>query len=179
GGSDIAMGLRVAAALARQDTSGASRIVLLSDGRPTSGDLDAALTEIADVPVDVVPLGTLPREPRLAIDRLELPAYVRANESFDGTVIVDSSHATSARLEIDFDSQQTSEETIQLTPGENRIGLSQTLSVEGFHRIGARLAGASGADARGANTETFVIVKAPPRVLIIEERRGEGAPVQA
>jgi len=43
------------------------RIVLLSDGVANSGDLDAALKQVGDVPVDVVSLARPPDVPEIQI----------------------------------------------------------------------------------------------------------------
>ena len=179
GATDIGLALRVAGALARQSKSQPGRVVLLSDGRPTAGDLDAAVAEIGDVPVDVVALSELPGVARIAIERIDLPPVIWAGETFDATAVLDASQATEAILQVSVDGQATRDDIVRLAPGSNRISVSQTLVSEGFHRISARVGGPAAVESNANVAEGFVVVKPAPRVLIIEERKDESLPVQA
>lgn len=175
--TDISQALRVAAGLVR----GASnpRVILLSDGASTAGDLKEALSGIADVPVDVVPLARPPDAPEVQIEAVQTPQYVRAGETFDGTVVVDATEPDVAHLQVAIDGQLASEQDVQLAAGQNRLTMSPTVMNEGFHAIAARVAAAR--DTNPANNIGFgyVVVKPKPRVLIVEERDNEGAGIQA
>ena len=176
GATDIARALRVAAGLVR----GASnpRVILLSDGASTSGDLSLALREAGDVPVDVVPLARAPGTPEVQVEAVQTPQYVRAGETFDGTVVVDATESVTAHLQVAIDGQVASEQDVHLAPGQNRVTISPTVMNEGFHPIAVRAS--AGRDTDPANNVAFgyVVVKPKPRVLILEERENEGAGIQ-
>lgn len=175
--TDISQALRVAAGLVR----GASnpRVILLSDGASSTGDLNQALRAIADVPVDVVPLARAPEAPDVQIEAVQTPEYVRAGETFDGTVVVDASDSETAHLQVAIDGQVASEQDVQLVAGQNRLTISPTVMDEGFHSIITRVSAAG--DSNPANNVAFgyVVVKPKPRVLVVEERENEGAGIQA
>lgn len=179
GSTDIGLALRVAAALARSGRSSSGRVVLFSDGRTTAGDLDTALAEIGDVPVDVVALSDLDGGPRIAIERIDVPSAIWAGETFDATAVLDASQPTEAILQVSVDGQPTRDAVVRLAPGSNRVSISQTLASEGFHRISARPGGPAAAESNADVAEGFVVVKPAPRVLIVEERKDESLPLQA
>jgi Ca-activated chloride channel family protein len=164
-GTDIAQALRSAAALARGQ--GAGRIVLLSDGHATTGDLDAALQSLGGIPVDVVPLYGLPSPPALVLESMEVPAYVRAGDAFDATLVVGSTDATSIPLRVSLDGTVIKDQQVSLNPGHNRLTLGLSIDAVGFHRLSVT--------ARGNAVQGFVIIKPAERVLVIEERAGESA----
>jgi Ca-activated chloride channel family protein len=176
GTTDLAQALRVSAGLVR----GASnpRIVLLSDGVATGGDLGLALRQAGDVPVDVVSIARPPDTPEVQIESVQGPQYVRAGETFDGTVLIDSTDVGTAHLQVSIDGQVASEQDVQLSQGQNRVTISPTVMGEGFHPIGVRVMPTRDTDARNNVGFSYVVVKPKPRVLIIEEREREGASIQ-
>ena len=168
--------LRTAAALVR----GASnpRVILLSDGQSTSGDLTAALHDAGDVPVDVVPIAAAPSVPEVQLESVQTPPYVRVGETFDSTVTVDSTNAAPAHLQVLIDGQPASEQDVQLAIGQNHVTVSSTEMTEGFHPIEVRIT--SGFDTDPSNNAAFAytVVKPKPRVLVVEERENEGAAIE-
>jgi Ca-activated chloride channel homolog len=174
--TNLADALRVSSGLVRGTSN--PRIVLLSDGVATMGELDQALADVGDVPVDVVSLARMPEGPEVLVEAVQGPQYVRAGETFDGTVLVESTEAAVARLQVSIDGAIASEQDVQLAIGQNRITISPTLLEEGFHPIGIRVVPARDTDARNNVAFSYVVVKPKPRVLIIEEREREGASIQ-
>jgi Mg-chelatase subunit ChlD len=175
GQTDLAQALRVATALVR----GASnpRVVLLSDGAATTGDLTTALRDVGDVAVDVVPLARPPDGPEVQLAGFQNPAYVRAGETFDGNVDIDSTTAGQARLQISVDGALVSEQDVQLASGANHVAVSPTVQSEGFHALGARVISSQDTNASNNIAFSYVVVKPKPRVLIVEEREREGASI--
>ena len=173
--TDLAQALRVSAGLVR----GASnpRIVLLSDGVATAGDLGRALSEAGDIPVDVVSLARAPDGPEVQIESILGPQYVRAGETFDGTVVVDATEPSLAHVQVSIDGSIASEQDVQLNQGQNRVTISPTVMAEGFHGIGVRVVAPRDTDAGNNVGFSYVVVKPKPRVLIIEEREREGASI--
>jgi uncharacterized membrane protein len=176
GQTDLASAIRVSAGLVRGSSN--PRVVLLSDGAATGGDLGAALREAGDVPVDVVPLARPPDSPEVQIEAVQGPQYVRAGETFDGSVLIDATESGSAHLQVSIDGSIASEQDISLNQGQNRISISPTVMAEGFHPIGVRVSSARDTDSRNNTAFSYVVVKPKPRVLIVEERDKEGATIQ-
>jgi uncharacterized membrane protein len=71
------------------------RLLLISDGNPTSGDLDSALAAAAalHVPIDVMPLDYDIKN-EVMVDRFIAPTWKRENEPFTIEVILRSTNAT-------------------------------------------------------------------------------------
>ncbi len=176
GATDLGQALRVSAGLVRG--AGNPRIVLLSDGNATAGDLNAALAAAGDVPVDVVPMARPPDSPEVQLESVQGPGYVRAGETFDGVAIIDSTESSAARLQVSIDGALTTEEDIHLDQGQNRVTFSPTVLAEGFHSIGVRVVAPNDTDTRNNIGFSYVVVKPKPRVLVIEEREREGASIQ-
>jgi Ca-activated chloride channel homolog len=176
GSTDVAQALRVAAGLVR----GASnpRVILLSDGASSAGDLNLALRQIGDVPVDVVPFARGPETPEVQIEAVQMPQYVRAGETFDGTVLIDATDSGTAHLQVAIDGQVASEQDVHLAPGQNRLTISPTVMNEGFHPIAARVSAERDTDAANNVGFGYVVVEPKPRVLVVEDRENEGAGIQ-
>jgi Ca-activated chloride channel family protein len=174
--TDLASALRVADGMLR----GASnpRVVLLSDGQATSGDLTAALHDNPDIPVDVVPIARAPSAPEIQVESVQAPQYVRAGETFDSTVLIDATQAGQAHLQVSIDGQLASEQDVQLAPGQNRVTVSSTEMNEGFHPIGVRVSGAADSDPTNNVGFAYTVVKPKARVLVVEDRDNEGAAIE-
>lgn len=84
--TDLARGLALAAG------EGVGRILLISDGHATRGDLRAALP---DVPVDVLPVA---RVENARIARLRVPANAAPGETVRGEVVVETDRAGPVRV---------------------------------------------------------------------------------
>lgn len=174
--TDLGQALRVAAGLVRGAAN--PRIVLLSDGNATAGDLASALRSVGEIPVDVVPLARPPAGPEVQLESVQGPSYVRSGETFDGSAIVDATEDGTARLQVSIDGTLASEEDIHLAAGRNTVTLSPTVSAEGFHSIGVRVVAPRDTDPGNNIGFSYVVVKPKPRVLVIEEREREGASIQ-
>jgi Mg-chelatase subunit ChlD len=174
--TDLASALRVADGMLR----GASnpRVVLLSDGQATSGDLAAAVRDNPDIPVDVVPVARPPDGPEVQIESVQTPPYVRAGETFDSTVVIDTTQPGPAHLQVSIDGQLASEQDVQLTQGQNRVTVSSMEMNEGFHPIAVRVTGAPDTDPANNTSFAYTVVKPKARVLVVEDRDNEGAAIE-
>jgi Mg-chelatase subunit ChlD len=174
--TDVAGALRVADGMLR----GASnpRVVLLSDGQATSGDLTAALHDNPDIPVDVVPIARPPDTPEVQVESVQTPPYVRAGETFDSTVLIDTTQSAQAHLQVSIDGQLASEQDVQLTQGQNRVSVSSTVMDEGFHPIAIHVSGAADTNPTNNTAFSYTVVKPKARVLVVEDRDNEGAAIE-
>ena len=174
--TNLEAALRTAAAMLR----GASnpRVILLSDGQSTTGDVSAALRDAGDVPVDVVPLAHPPSTPEVQVESVQTPPYVRVGETFDSTVTLDATQPTPAHLQVYVDGQVASEQDVQLASGQNHVTVSSTELEEGFHDIAVRVSSAPDTDPNNNVGFAFTVVKPKARVLVVEERQNEGAAIE-
>ena len=130
-GTDIAAAIQLALATLQRDTM--HRLLLISDGNATTGDVDSALSAAAGqhVPIDVMPLN-YDVQHEVLIDRLVAPAWKRENEPFTIEVYLTSTNKTpvTGKLTVlhsgqpmDMDPQTPGiqpDRHITLQPGSNR-----------------------------------------------------------
>jgi hypothetical protein len=118
----------LAAARAELAPGHVPRLVLFSDGRATTGDVAAAVTQLAaaGIPVHVFPLA--PRDlGDTWVEALRLPARLAPGGLIAATVDVGSQKLTSAVVEIRNGEEVLATRTVTLTPGQCTGDLFQIL----------------------------------------------------
>lgn len=189
GGTDIAAALRLGLACFRGDAM--KRLVLMSDGNATQGDLDTALdtAAAAHVPVDVVPLDYAIAD-EVMIDRFVAPVWRRQGEPFHLDVVLRSSGTRPVRgrlsvthqgIPIDLDPDQPGIQgsmAVTLHSGTNvvHVTIPPTQS-DGLQRFRAHFDVDGPGDTLPGNNsaEAFTFVRGRGRVLYVDNYPpGEG-----
>ena len=170
-GTDLARALD----LARGLQASGGRVLLISDGGATTPGADAVARQLgaAGIHVDVLPLeaGT---QPDARVASIQLPAGLRAGQSFRGSVVVESSFAGPAELQLSFNGQQVSGGIVQLEAGRNTFPLPGNVPLEGVQRFRAELLLQDAYAANNALDKTAV-VGPQPRVLVVERQPDSAA----
>lgn len=188
-GTDLAAAIRLGMVSFRGDAM--KKLVLVSDGNATQGDLDAALEAAvgAKVPVDVVPM-RYGIQNEVMVDRLVGPVWRRQGEPFHLDVVLRSagSRPVSGRLEvthgglpIDLDPAapgvQATRPTM-LQPGTNVVHVVVPPGQsDGVHRFRATFLVDAAQDTLAGNNsaESFTFVRGRGRVLYVDNYpAGEG-----
>lgn len=166
--SDLAGAVRLASASFPDGK--ARRLVLLSDGNETSGDLsEAAQVAATDgVPIDVVPLGLKELTGETTVVGLEAPTEARTQQPFDIRVIADSARAQKGMLEIDRDGIVVKKMPVNLNEGRNALVVPEKLTDVGFHKYRATLIAEHDVDNRNNVGLGFVAVRGKPRILVLQ-----------
>lgn len=167
-GSNLAAAVRLAAATMPSEKG--RRIVIVSDGNETRGDLAQAV-EVGTsegITIDVVALGSGERKAESAIVELRTPSERRNLEPFEARVVVESSVAQTAILAIDRDGTEISRQRVSLDKGKTTIVLDQKLENPGFYRYGATLIAPSDSDLRNNIGASFTTVRGKPKVLLVQ-----------
>ncbi|HZL17505.1 MAG TPA: VWA domain-containing protein [Polyangia bacterium] len=125
-GTDLAMAVDLGAGLV--DAGGLPRLLLISDGLPTRGDLAATARHLAErgLPLFALPLPP-PDAGDAAIAELSAPDEVRPRVPFQIDVRVLSDRAAQADLRLQADGQATvdrAERTVSLAAGETTIAFT-------------------------------------------------------
>ncbi len=173
--TDPALALSLAAGLA--DATAVPRVLLLSDGLATRGDLAGAARRLGQrgVGLDVVPL-PVPAEADAAIAELSAPDLIRPGEPFRLDVRVVSDRAVAAaQLRVDGGravSVDAPERTVALDAGTTTVTFRARVLQAGTAVVRAHVS-ASG-DRRPANDDGVLALaaQAPPRVLCLEGAPG-------
>ncbi len=191
GGDGTNMAGAIQLALASLDRQTLHRLLVVSDGNPTAGDLDAALASAsaAGVPIDVMPLNyDVPNA--VLVERFIAPNWKREGEAFTLEVMIRSTAQTPQRgrlsilmgpqpLEIDPEHPGQTWKMVELRPGMNvqrvRVaGLTQP-GVHSFRAVfepfAAGAAAASRPDAPrlvNATLDAFTFVRGKGKVLLVD-----------
>jgi uncharacterized membrane protein len=171
-GTDLAGALEVAAAAIPPFY--VPRIVLISDGNPTGGDvLKAAAALRGRVEVMTAPIAGR-EDPEVQLSSVSAPAQVQQGEPFTVEVLIDSNHDdTAGRVEVYRGDIKVADQPVRLNKGENRLVLKQQIDSGGLTPITARLKGYR--DTLLDNNTDFGLVSAAgkPRVLLLESEPQE------
>jgi Ca-activated chloride channel homolog len=163
-----------ALAAARGLLNGApGRVVLLSDGAQTRGDALAAARALG-VPIDTLAYQSVAR-PEIWIAAVEAPQTLRADEEFSVTVVVGSSAAATAQLELSQDTRQLASQQVTLTAGENRFIYHDRAGAPGVARFQATINGQPDTFAENNSGAATALIAPQPRVLLVESRAGAAA----
>jgi len=152
------------------------RLVLLSDGQETTGDAvaQARLLQTRGVEVDVVPLPST-SGPEVLVDGVSAPSVVHEGERFSIGVRLVSNVATDGTVRLFVNGQPLAEQAVSLTPGTTNLSFSAEAPQAGLVDVHASLEAEHDTLAANNEARSVVEVQGPPRVLIVEQRPGEGA----
>jgi Ca-activated chloride channel family protein len=172
--SDLAAGLRLAGSLLSD--SGRRRVVLLSDGWATAGQVADEATQLRARGIDlqVVPLVAL-GTPEVILEGVSTPPYARQGDTLSSQVRIFSTAAATATLQVRLDGAPLTTRPITLQPGENQVALEQTATALGYHHLDVTVAAAADSSATNNAASATVVVKPQPRILVLEDRPGEAA----
>jgi len=174
GATDIAGGLRLGAALLPADAR--RRIVLVSDGRPTSGDVTDEVAElaVAGIPVDVWTLDG-PGGADAAVTTVELPDVARAGDAVPVVVHVDATEPTPATVILRRDGAEVERQQVELEPGDNEIRFTDEPGGDAgaVMRYEATVRASRNTIAENDVGFGAVAVDGPARVLVVEGVAGE------
>ncbi|MBV9577807.1 MAG: VWA domain-containing protein, partial [Chloroflexi bacterium] len=172
-GTDLAAGLRLGADLLPAGYR--PRVVLLSDGQETTGDAVAAARALnaRGVRVDVMPLVPL-TGPEVLVDSVSTPPTVSEGDRFNIGVRLDSNVATNARVHVFVDNQAVADQSVSLSPGATDLSFSAQAPQAGLLDVRASIDADQDTLTQNNTAYAVVEVEGPPRVLIVEQRPGEG-----
>ncbi|MBI9016643.1 MAG: VWA domain-containing protein [Phycisphaerae bacterium] len=138
--SDLAKGLQMAMAISPADT--ATRILLVSDGNETSGDLkEAARIAAANgIPIDVLPL-RYNYEHEVIFKKLATPVQARSGQTVSLRFVLSSTAKASGKIVLTCNGKavildpenENIAANIELTPGTNVKTISLPVGTRGMH----------------------------------------------
>jgi hypothetical protein len=168
--SDIAGAVRLASATFPEGK--AKRIVLLSDGNETQGDLRGAaqVAGLDNISMDYVSLGKVEGSSEVLISSLEIPDSGREGQPFDIKVDIDSQGIRSGKVRLDRDGVVVAEQLVSLHDGRNSILFPQTIKQIGLQRYRATIEANGDIDQRNNVGAGFINVRGRPKVLIAQNK---------
>jgi len=170
GASDIEEAISLGLALF--PPGAARRMVLLSDGRQTSGDAEAAAARAAaiGVPISVIPYRADPA-PDVRVTEFRAPSVVAAGQGFDLAIDIAADVPTSARIRVFASGAVIYDAARELQAGTNRYTVPLTAGeTRGFGDFRVQVE-PIGADGFYQNNQlaAFSRVVGPPRALLLSD----------
>jgi uncharacterized membrane protein/uncharacterized protein YegL len=149
--------------------------VLLSDGQETTGDAvgQARALHARGIEVDVVPLRPA-SGPEVLVDSVSTPSTVSEGERFSIGVRLVSNVETNATVHISVNDQDIAEQPVSLTPGTVDLTFAAQAPQVGLLDVRATVDAEQDTNPQNDEARSVVEVRGPPRVLVVEERPGEG-----
>ena len=182
--TDLAAGLRAAIAVMPADAM--HRILLLSDGTDTSGDVMEAAARAAalGIPVDVATLAS-PQVSDVMVESLRTPARARRGQVIDARVVLRATQACEGRLRlrvddrpVDLDARGTSDAmVVKLQAGPNAFNIPLPVDRSGAVRVEAffePMDARQNAIAENDRGSSITFVSGEGRVLVVDDGGGSG-----
>lgn len=164
------------AALLGFDGARAKRIVLLSDGNQTAGDVWRALPRLVAAGVRVFPVPAKVRADNDAwVAGIDLPQDVRAGEPISVVVRVIATMDAVAQLSLRNGRSLLGMRRLQLRTGENRIAFEIRLARSGATTLAAEVTAAGDAIPENNRMQETAWVGTRPRVLHVEGGQADSA----
>ncbi len=156
---------------------GRKRVVLVSDGRATSGDLIEEATRLArfDIPVDIM-VPDIGAVPDAAVTNVISPNSAEPDTVVGISAEVQSTVAAPAMVElVDGDGDVLDTQDVDLEPGVNTVEFEVLVTEPGIARYRVRVATADDAVARNDESATAIEVTGSADVLVIEGAPGDAS----
>jgi Mg-chelatase subunit ChlD len=151
------------------------RIVLVSDGQQTRGDVVNAARIAADAGIRLwsVPLSTRQGEGEVFIRSVTVPREVRVDQTHEFGVVVAASDQRPATVTVFRDGQYYGEDRVLLGPGDNVIRFQGVFEDEGIHRYNVTVSSPGDPVAINNEYEALVRVIGEPTVLYVATEPAE------
>jgi len=178
--TDIATALRLGGAVLPSDAR--RRVVIISDGRATSGDALAEAQQLAgdDVQVEVHTIDSSVGADA-AVSSIEVPRLARVGDEIAVKVHVVATQAGKATVTLRRDGKDVSSQSVQLQAGDNVVSFTDNAGSTPAAVLRYQAVVTSAGDAQPKNDAAFaaVPVDGPARVLIVAGAAGEADAIQA
>ena len=182
-GTNIEKALALAAAMLPDTKQG--RVVLVTDGAATEGNLARVLDDLAarQVPVDVLPV-EYDHAREVWLEKLEVPRTVKLGETYEAAVILSSLAPGSGTLVLNENGQKIAEQKVSFEAGKNRYVLKLTLREPGLYEYVATIEVPPGEDGWQKNNlaVNHIYLKGKGKVLLVsdpDEGQRDVAPLAA
>ncbi len=174
GQTDLAGAVRLGLALFPEGY--ARRLVLISDGQETKGDLVAAANVAASSGVEISTrtLGVASGDETL-VSEVRAPARAREGEAVDVGVTIQSTRGGAAKVRLFADGNLLTEQDVTLKAGNNPFTFTVAQPGAGFHRFRAEVQTTADTFYQNNTASAFTDVKGRARILLLEGEPDEGA----
>jgi Ca-activated chloride channel homolog len=175
-GTSLEKGLSLAGAMLPHDQPG--RIVLISDGTATEGNVSVAIEELAgrQIPVDVLPVNYAFKD-EVWVEKLELPKSVKLGETYEAGIVIASLSDGGGDLILKENGEEIFRQTVSYKAGKNRMVLPIYMRGLGYYEYEAIIQPSQGRDQQSKNNTAmgYLYLKGEGRVLVVKSPDGKDA----
>ncbi len=158
-------------ALAMIPSGGAGRIVILTDGRETKGELLNMASALTSRQIELLALVyDVDQGQDAFIENVELPSYLYQGDKYSMTVTVESNYETDAQLQIWMGSQQKNAYEVHLNRGVNRFQFQQEVVGENIENLEVRVAAPGDTCEENNSYHAYSVVDSAPKILVVTGR---------
>ena len=159
----------VSRALAMIPANGAGRIVILTDGRETKGDLANTASALMSRQVELLAYVYDEAEhgQDVYVENVTLPGYLYQGDLYSMTVTVVSNYETDAALQIWMGETKTNEYEVHLNRGSNQFRFQQKVTGENVESFEVRVAAAGDTCEENNSYHAYSVVDSAPKVLLL------------
>lgn len=172
--TNIATALSTAAAVLPADRAG--RIVLISDGVATTGELNGVLNDLKsrDIAVDVLPI-SYELDKEVWIERLELPRFVKIGETYEAAVLLEALSKGEGRLIVRENDAVIYDEKVEYAAGKNRFTVPVYLQTAGYFEYSAKIETADDEDHWSNNNTaiSYLYLKGKGKVMLLVDPQAD------
>jgi uncharacterized membrane protein len=154
------------------------RLVLLSDGNDTSGNLTAAAQRLAANGVELftVPLRNA-SAPEVLVEKVNIPQRLKSGEPFDLTATIRSSGATKAKIKLYQNQFLVSEQERELAAGTNEFRAPNLKAEGSFASYEVEVIPDSDTILENNRAQATAALRGEPRVLIVDTDEARARPL--
>lgn len=171
--TNLQQSLSLSLAMLPEENQG--RVVLISDGTATVGELKHAVTEMQarGVQVDVLPID-YEYDQEVLLERLDLPRFVRIGETYEAATVLTSLKDGSGTLVLTQNGEELQRLPVEFKAGKNRFAVPIKVTAPGYYEYTARIEVPASRDNRVENNEVrnYLYIDGPGRVLIVTDPQG-------
>lgn len=155
-------------ALAMIPADGAGRVVILTDGRETKGNLSAAASALTAGNVELLALVYETTQGQDAyVENVELPGYLYQGDVYSITVTVESNYDTDAQIQIWSGTIQTASYDVHLNRGANQFRFQQKVTGESVESFDVKVAAAGDTCEENNSFHAYSVVDSMPKILLV------------
>ncbi len=155
-------------ALSMIPAGGAGRVVILTDGKETRGELAGAASALVSGQVELLAYVYEESQGEDAyVEKVELPDYLYQGDLYSMTVTVVSNYETDARIQIWMGTEETDAYEVHLNRGANQFRFQQKVTGENVESFEVRVAAEGDTCEENDSYHTYAVVDFAPRVLLI------------
>ena len=155
-------------ALTMIPAEGAGRLVILTDGRETRGELANTAAALTSGRVELLAMLYEADQGKDAyVENVKLPSYLYQGDAYSMTVTVVSNYETDAQIQLWMGTMQTDAYAVHLNRGTNQFQFRQEVKGENVESFEVRVAAAGDTCRENDSYHAYAVVDSVPRVLVI------------